>query len=153
MGKRLTVVFVGRNRQGRPVGLWGLHSGPNLGQIWVPVWVIRSYSIFLSLSLVRSSVVTGCTTLNQFFLCLTRHFIHFLLTAFSKRAHLTTPVEIATSILPYPPPLSPQYLYIILTYYNNLLIISIICLSPLEHKHSKNGNIYCFYSLTSIPSA
>lgn len=50
-------------------------------------------------------------------------------------------------------PSSQSFILTILTYYNNLLIVSIVYLPPLAHKLAKDENIYSFYSLTSIPSA
>ena len=72
------------------------------------------------------------------------------LTTFSKKLHLTAPLEIATTTLLYP---SPSFSIAIIHNFNrlcNLLIMSIVCLFPLEHKLSKGGNIYWFYSLTQL---
>ena len=72
------------------------------------------------------------------------------LTTFSKKPHLTAPLEIATTTLLYP---SPSFSIAIIHNYNrlcNLLIMSVVCLFLLEHKLSKGGNIYWFYSLTQL---
>lgn len=72
------------------------------------------------------------------------------LTTFSKKTHLTAPLETATTTLLYP---SPSFSIAIIHNYNrlcNLLIMSTVCLFPLEHKLSKGGNIYWFYSLTQL---
>ena len=72
------------------------------------------------------------------------------LTTFSKKPRLTAPLEIAITTLLYP---SPSFSIAIIHNFNrlcNLLIMSIVCLFPLEHKLSKGGNIYWFYSLTQL---
>ena len=59
----------GRRDKGEACQVGGggdLDSGPEFRQIQVQVWLMRNHSIFLSLSLVRISVLKGQTALNCF---------------------------------------------------------------------------------------
>lgn len=72
-------------------GQEGLHSGPDLRQIWVPGWVMRSHSIFLSLSLVRFCANGPYDPKLALFMSDKTHTFPSHLTTFSKRPHLDHP--------------------------------------------------------------